>query len=430
MGHRADGTDLRRFETYTRASFLFVFLATHGAAALTLAPTWRTDALHVAALLGLGAHLVASIVHSTRALAEAPRSRRTETAYGVFTLVVTGLLAAVADPEAWRETGAGAYSPIALVLGAGLATLGLTLRWRHLVTAGAVAVAVLAAAFLARGVGVAAVLGLVVLAVLILVLLAPLGPLTWWMLDVVRTLARSRTTHARLAVAEERLRFSRDLHDVYGRTLSAIALKSELAAELARRGDERAVGEMTAVRDLAQSSLVDARRLVAGYRDIDPATELAGSRSVLRSAGARLTETGVDDALARLDDRGRTAAAWVLREASTNVLRHSAASSVHVSARIVGDRVELSIVNDGADPRGADRPGSGTGLLGLSERLREVGGALSTSSGEGRFTLVATLPLCSRVVPGPDADAPSDRQDAAEGAAAAHADAHDQGTLP
>src|SRR5690606_9016579 len=105
-----------------------------------------------------------------------------------------------------------------------------------------------------------------------------------WMLGVVWEQERTRTVHARLAVAEERLRFSRDLHDVVGRTLSAIAVKSELAAELARRGQEGAVDQMLEVRELAQDSLKEARSVVAGYRTADLAAELEGDRLLLRSA--------------------------------------------------------------------------------------------------------------------------------------------------
>ncbi|MDD9205445.1 histidine kinase, partial [Georgenia sp. 10Sc9-8] len=108
---------------------------------------------------------------------------------------------------------------------------------------------------------------------------------------------RMRTVHARLAVAEERLRFSRDLHDVVGRTFSAIAVKSELAAELARRGQDGAVDQMLEVRGLAQDSLREVRGVVAGYRAVDLAAELDGARSVLRSAGVRTRVVGDGTAL-------------------------------------------------------------------------------------------------------------------------------------
>ena len=91
-------------------------------------------------------------------------------------------------------------------------------------------------------------------------------------------LDRSRTAHARLSVAEERLRFARDLHDVLGRNLSLIAVQSELAAELARRGDQDAAGQMLQVRQVAHESLREMRAVVSGYRTADLGTELAGAQ--------------------------------------------------------------------------------------------------------------------------------------------------------
>jgi two-component system sensor histidine kinase DesK len=106
-----------------------------------------------------------------------------------------------------------------------------------------------------------------------------------WTLGVVWELERSRRAQADLAVAEERLRFARDLHDVLGRTLSVVAIKAELAAQLARRGRPEAVEEMLAVRAVAQESLVDLRAVVGAYRAADLDAELAGARALLASAG-------------------------------------------------------------------------------------------------------------------------------------------------
>ena len=89
-------------------------------------------------------------------------------------------------------------------------------------------------------------------------------------LRLMSELDRSRTAHARLAVAEERLRFARDLHDVLGRNLSLIAVQSELAAELARRGDQDAAGQMLQVRQVAHESLREMRAVVR--RDTAPRT--------------------------------------------------------------------------------------------------------------------------------------------------------------
>ncbi|GAB2455512.1 sensor histidine kinase [Xylanimonas ulmi] len=216
--------------------------------------------------------------------------------------------------------------------------------------------------------------------------------LTVWILDVVRALDSARAAEARLAVAEERLRFSRDLHDVVGRALSAVAVKSELAAELARRDDPRAVGEMLAVRSLAQDSLREARGVVAGYRAVDLDAELAGARSLLASAGIA---TRIVGDVGRLPAPVQEALAWVVREAVTNVVRHSEARTCTLDVAVDDDQVRLRVVNDGlarvAADRGADGSG-GSGLAGLRERLAAVGGTLTAGRDGARFVLEAHAP--------------------------------------
>jgi two-component system sensor histidine kinase DesK len=229
--------------------------------------------------------------------------------------------------------------------------------------------------------------------------------LSAWMLGVVWELDEARGVQSRLAVAEERLRFARDLHDTVGRTLSAIAVKSELAAELAGRRMESAVAQMQEVRQLAQDSLQEMRGVVVGYRSANLATELDGARSVLRSADVqtRLLGNGTD-----LPQPVQQVLAWVVREAVTNVLRHAHAShctidltvadhepngSSGTAGRLEGAHAQLSITNDGVTTN--PRSTSGSGLTGLAERLAKLNGTLSTRRDAGRFTVEATVPLPS-----------------------------------
>src|SRR5690625_2369148 len=208
-----------------------------------------------------------------------------------------------------------------------------------------------------------------------------------WMLGIVWEQERTRRLHARLAVAEERLRFSRDLHDVLGRALSAIALKSELGAELSRRGEaERAAAQMLEVRELAGDSLRDIRAVVAGYRTADLGAEIAGARSVLRSAGVRTRIIGEE---LDLPPGVQSALAWVVREGVTNVVRHASARTCTIDLAVEDDVAQLTIVNDDATAV----PSSGSGLLGLSERLAGLGGTIETDLREGTFTLRARVPL-------------------------------------
>ncbi|MFG2194906.1 sensor histidine kinase [Streptomyces sp. NPDC048639] len=168
-----------------------------------------------------------------------------------------------------------------------------------------------------------------------------------WILRAVWELDEARQLQARLAVAEERLRFGRDLHDVMGRNLSVIALKSELAVQLARRGRPEAVEQMIEVQRIAQESQREVRDVVRGYREADLAVELAGAQSVLRAAGVVCRVEGDDGAGLPADVQ--SALGWVVREAATNVLRHGDARSCAVRLRVPGggERVVLVVENDG-----------------------------------------------------------------------------------
>ncbi|TWF98875.1 two-component system sensor histidine kinase DesK [Kitasatospora viridis] len=214
-----------------------------------------------------------------------------------------------------------------------------------------------------------------------------------WVARTAWELDRAREDQSRLAVAEERLRFSRDLHDVLGRNLTTMALKAELAVQLARRGRPEAVDQMIEVQRIAQQSHREVREVVRGYRTADLGAELAGARSVLRAAGIDCrVEPGPDPAA--LPPLTQAVLGWVVREAATNVLRHSEAGLVAVRLRLEDRETVLEVTNDGvpAEPPTGHLPGSG--LTGLRERLAALGGELDCERGAGgRFTLRAVLPV-------------------------------------
>lgn len=210
-----------------------------------------------------------------------------------------------------------------------------------------------------------------------------------WILAVLWELEAAREAQARLAVAEERLRFGRDLHDVLGRNLAVIALKGELAVQLARRGRPEAVEQMVEVQRIAQESQREVREVVRGYRAADLHAELTGAIAVLRAAGVEADVEG-DDASA-LPPEAQSALAWVVREGTTNVLRHGDARRCAIALRVgpTGCAV-LTMENDGVDGK---RPaGSGSGLLGLRERLAALGGTLTPEPRPGGFRLTAQVP--------------------------------------
>ncbi|MGP3687493.1 sensor histidine kinase [Streptomyces sp. IBSNAI002] len=213
---------------------------------------------------------------------------------------------------------------------------------------------------------------------------------TNWLLMTVWELDRSREAQSRLAVAEERLRFGRDLHDVMGRNLAVIALKSELAVQLARRERPEAVDQMIEVQRIAQESQREVRDVVRGYREADLSVELEGARGVLSAAGM---DCRVDFAAGRaLPAEVQSALGWVVREATTNVLRHGDAQ--HCLIRLTAPEagaVTLVVENDGAPESPAGPPGSG--LAGLRERLAVLDGTLQAGPvAGGRFRLCAEIP--------------------------------------
>ncbi|MFD4632277.1 histidine kinase [Streptomyces sp. NPDC058284] len=244
-----------------------------------------------------------------------------------------------------------------------------------------------------------------------------------WTLSVMWEADRAREVEARLAVAEERLRFGRDLHDVMGRNLAVIALKSELAVQLARRGRPEAVDQMVEVQRIAQETQREVREVVRGYREIDLGVELTGAQGVLEAAGIRCRVTG---SAAGLSAPVQSVLAWVVREAATNVLRHGDARRCDIVLAVGGDeggaegRTTLVVENDGVDGGvpGAGVPGTGgvpegapvrrgTGLAGLRERLAAVGGTLEHTSGDGVFRLSVDVPAAGRL-PGPEPESGSE----------------------
>ncbi|MGW2742896.1 sensor histidine kinase [Streptomyces sp. NPDC001450] len=303
---------------------------------------------------------------------------------GVALLVALAGLDAV-GPAAVRFAIGGLVLPFALVY-------GLTVPVRVLLRRSAVFTVLLTAAIgLADhdGLGLVATGAMTVFQVLFALLAGRCGA---WTLAVLWEAERGRQIEARLAVAEERLRFGRDLHDVLGRNLSVISLKSELAVQLARRGRPEAVDQMIEVQRIAQESQREVRDVVRGYREADLLVELAGAQGVLTAAGI-VCEVRAE--AAGLPAEVQSALGWVVREAATNVLRHGDAARCALRLRVQEGRVVLTVENDGvAGPAGS----GGSGLAGLRERLAAVDGTLEAGLvGKDRFRLVAEAPVKQEV---------------------------------
>ncbi len=200
-------------------------------------------------------------------------------------------------------------------------------------------------------------------------------------------LRNARAEVARLAISDERLRISRDVHDILGHSLSVIALKAQVARRLMKTDPTAAADAMSDVESVARESLVEVRGMVTGYRQRSLADELQGARDVLDAAGIAFAVTRdttvppapVDSLLA-----------WTVREGVTNVLRHSRAHHCEISLSSSDTGFTVAIVDDGV---GGVANAGGTGLHGLRERVGAAGGRVDAGPGEGGgFRLQAYVP--------------------------------------
>ena len=200
---------------------------------------------------------------------------------------------------------------------------------------------------------------------------------------LIAALRRTQTEVARLAAADavtdERLRFARDLHDLLGHSLSVIVLKAELARRLLERGreDTQAQVEVSEVEQIARRALVEVREAVAGYRTRTLAAELDRGRAALAAAGIELAVTGVPVALPPTENE---LLAWIVREATTNIVRHSSARHAQIAVAVTDAEVSLKMTNDGDDSRGA-AAGTKGGATHGTEFGTEFGTKYGTSGG-------------------------------------------------
>lgn len=212
-----------------------------------------------------------------------------------------------------------------------------------------------------------------------------------WAWNVVARLDRSRRLEADLAVADERLRFAADLHDVQGHHLQVIALESELAKRLVADDPRTAESHIQRVHEHARTALVDTRSLVYGYRRVSLGDELANATGVLAAAeiDGRLAP-GTEAASGDIPERQRHLLGLVVREATTNILRHSRATTARLALSVEKGTARLEVRNDGVS---ADGTGPATGLATLADRLDDAAGNLEWRQDGEWFTVTAEVPL-------------------------------------
>jgi two-component system sensor histidine kinase DesK len=243
-------------------------------------------------------------------------------------------------------------------------------------------------------------------------------------------LNEARAVLANMAVAQERERFARDLHDLLGHSLSVIALKAELAGRLLADGPPAAAREVAELEGVARTALGEVRDAVSGYRQPTLDRELAGARMALSAAGIKAE---VDESRVPLDPAVEAVLAWTVREGATNVIRHSGARhcTFKISASLTDAGVEViddgrgangngalggageaggapdgAAASDGAGVPSPSAAGSGAangitaggrgghGIAGLAERAALLNGSIEAGSrAGGGYRLAATVPV-------------------------------------
>ena len=207
-----------------------------------------------------------------------------------------------------------------------------------------------------------------------------------WLVRTLDELHTARSEVARMAVERERLRLSRDVHDLLGQSLSAVSLKGDLAVRLLRSDTAAAQLEIEDLTALARDALHGMRAVTSGKHAVSLRGEADSAAKLLLAAGVA-TEIDID--VADVSPAAERVLAWAVREGVTNLLRHSDPRTVSITALCQDDTVRLEVVNDAAHPPAPE----GRGLAGLRERAREVSGTVSAHrSADGRFQLVLEIP--------------------------------------
>ncbi|WP_240519614.1 sensor histidine kinase [Amycolatopsis antarctica] len=199
--------------------------------------------------------------------------------------------------------------------------------------------------------------------------------------DLVGELEQARGREAELAVTRERVRFASDLHDIQGHTLHVVKLKTALARKLVRRDAERAEEELGEIHLLVADTISQTKELAYAQRRLNLSAELENAKNLFEAAGILVRVNREADA----DPRRSEMLGQVLRETTTNILRHAQATRVRITLSDTG----IVITNDGA--RGDSVPEL-SGLRTLKRRVADDGGELRVEQREGRFTTAAEFP--------------------------------------
>ncbi|MEV2236643.1 histidine kinase [Micromonospora sp. NPDC049891] len=199
--------------------------------------------------------------------------------------------------------------------------------------------------------------------------------------DLIRELDHAREREAELAVIRERVRFASDLHDIQGHTLHVVKLKIALAQKLVLRDADRAEKELRETYALVSDTITQTKELAYAQRRLNLSAELENAKNLFEAAGIRVRVTRE----AEVDARSSELLGQVLRETTTNILRHAQATQVQITLSESG----IAIVNDGVT---GDTLPDLRGLSVLRQRVAGDGGELTVEQQDGRFRTAARFP--------------------------------------
>ena len=208
--------------------------------------------------------------------------------------------------------------------------------------------------------------------------------LWWW--DVLITLDRARASEARLAATQERLRVATDVHDLQGHHLQVIALQLELAERLLPTDPDAGMEQLRAARVSVDEARQGTRDLATRFRSVPLGDELANARDLLTAAGLEV-ESAID---ADADSAPASALGPVIRETTTNVLRHGGGARARLALRRTADAWRYEIANDVVP--GVEVEHDGSGLEGVRRRIEEAHGSLEVRRDADEFVVVVTVP--------------------------------------
>jgi signal transduction histidine kinase len=215
-------------------------------------------------------------------------------------------------------------------------------------------------------------------------------------------LEREQQERAKLAVAEERARIAREMHDVVAHNLSVMVVQSSAARRMIDRNPERAHEALASVEHTGREALAEMRRMLDMLRGDDEDVALAPQPSIdeLDALLERAREAGLDVDLEVEGERRRVQSSVdlscfrIVQEALSNTIKHADADHAHVRLRYGPREVEVDVTDDGSGVRPASNGSGGHGLVGMRERVAMLGGRLEAGyRADGGFGVRATLPL-------------------------------------